>query len=48
MKYIFFLWKKGLDIQKVEPKDVLTATMVGGEHGPIFNVLEAARLSEGI
>ncbi|NQE05713.1 hypothetical protein C5S32_07575 [ANME-1 cluster archaeon GoMg1] len=36
MKYIFLLWEKGLDIQKVEPKDVLIATKVGGEHRLLF------------
>lgn len=36
MKYVFFLCERGLDIQKVEPKDVLTATMVGGEYMLLF------------
>ena len=36
MKYIFFLWERGLDIQKVEPKDVLIATMIGGVHRLLF------------
>ena len=36
MKYIFFLGEGGLDIQKVEPKDVLFATMVGGEYRLLF------------
>jgi len=36
MKYIFFLGERGLDIQKVEPKDILIATLVGGEHRLLF------------
>ena len=36
MKYILFLGERSLDIQKVEPKDVLTATMVGGEYRLLF------------
>jgi len=36
MKYIFFLEEGGLEIQKVEPKDVLIATVVGGEYRLLF------------
>lgn len=36
MKYIFFLGERGLDIREVEPKDVLIATMVGGEYRLLF------------
>ncbi|MBN1455780.1 MAG: type II toxin-antitoxin system VapC family toxin [Methanomicrobia archaeon] len=36
MKYIFFLEDGGLDIQKVEPRDVFIATMLGGEYKLLF------------
>ena len=36
MRYIFFLEDGGLDIQKVEPKDVFIATMVGAEYRLLF------------
>ena len=36
MRYIFFLGERGLDIREVEPKDVLIATMVGGEYRLLF------------
>jgi hypothetical protein len=36
MRYIFFLENGGLDIQKVEPKDIFIATMVGGEYRLLF------------
>ena len=36
IKYIFFLESGGLDIQKVEPKDVFIATMVGAGYRLLF------------
>jgi predicted nucleic acid-binding protein len=36
MKYIFFLEEGGLDIHKVEPRDVFIATMLGGEYKLLF------------
>jgi predicted nucleic acid-binding protein len=36
LKYIFFLGERGLDIQKIELKEVLIATMVGGEYRLLF------------
>jgi len=36
MRYIFYLEEGGLDIQKVEPKDIFIATMVGGEYNLLF------------
>ncbi len=36
LNYIFFLCEMGLDIPKVEPKDILAATTIGGVHRLLF------------
>jgi len=36
MKYIFFLGERGLDIQKVKPKDLLMSTTLGGKYRLLF------------
>jgi hypothetical protein len=48
MKYIFFLWERGLDIQKVEPKEVLIATTVGGKYRLLFKYPSLIKKGTGL